>query len=101
MLFRSVAGEKKGRILQEPKTRECVILNEDIINMIDKNCIDRDMERYPEGPIAADSQGKVMVWTNGMMDLIAHTIIPAENYAEDVNSFLRLLENTKLERVEH
>jgi hypothetical protein len=95
-----VAGEKAGRVLQEQKTGDCVILNEDIIDMIDRNCIDRDMERYPEGPIAADSQGKVMVWTNGMMDLIVHTIMPAESYAEDVNSFLRLLENTKLERVE-
>ena len=95
-----VAGEKAGRVLQEQKTGDCVILNEDIIDMIDRNCIDRDMERYPEGPIAADSQGKVMVWTNGMMDLIVHTIMPAESYAEDVNSFLRLLENTNLEREE-
>ena len=89
-----------ARVLQQPTTKKCVLLNEDILELVDKYCIDKNREGYPEGPLSPDEKGSAVAWTNGMMKLYAYTVIPAEQYEYEVKEFLELAANIELETVE-
>lgn len=91
---------KAARVLQQPETQKCVLLNEDILELVDKHCIDKERENYPEGPLSPDEKGSVMAWTNGMMKLYAYTVIPAARYEDEVKEYLELAANIELATVE-
>lgn len=73
-------GCREWRVLQICDTRECILVDSELLNMLDEKAIDEEKEHYPKYP---ELCGGYLIWQNCMGALAIKASVPHTDTIED------------------